>query len=152
QHLNLGGQPGDLLHLGGFHDIVSGHDLKRELGFGLSIGFRSSASRHRSIEYDVSYCHTPAGTPMVKSLTYVAGDRTFLVERGQKGGYLLTTKDAGAPLQQPKEFPSKRVHEPERSIAFSAAAVAALGLDGDKVQDLALRMVEALKGIVYLGP
>ena len=35
QHLNLGGQPGDVLHLGGFRDVISGHDLKRELAFGL---------------------------------------------------------------------------------------------------------------------
>src|SRR5712692_10275816 len=55
QHLNLGGQPGDLLNLGGLKDIVSEHDLKRELAFGLRFtGFRSS--RQRLIEYVVSYC------------------------------------------------------------------------------------------------
>ena len=50
-----------------------------------------------------------------------------------------------------KQLVSKK-YEPERSVAFSAAAVAALGLEGGKVQDLALQMVEALKKIVYLGP
>src|ERR1700687_1112806 len=43
QHLNLGGQPGEVLHLGGVKDIVAEHDLKRELAFGLRFtGFRSS--------------------------------------------------------------------------------------------------------------
>src|SRR6266700_2180437 len=44
QHLNLGGQSGDVLNLGGLRDIISGHDLKRELAFGLSFtGFRTSS-------------------------------------------------------------------------------------------------------------
>lgn len=30
QSLNLGGQPGDLLHLGGYRDVVSGHDPNQE--------------------------------------------------------------------------------------------------------------------------
>jgi predicted ATPase len=46
QHLNLGGQPGDVLNLGGFRDIISGHDLKRELALGLGFtGFRTSKQR-----------------------------------------------------------------------------------------------------------
>jgi len=36
QHLNLGGQPSDVLQLGGFGDIISGHDPTRELAFGLN--------------------------------------------------------------------------------------------------------------------
>src|SRR5271168_328597 len=68
QHLNLGGQPGDVLHLGGLKDIVSGHDLKRELAFGLR--FTGSRTSKRYIEYDVSYCQATGGVPVVKSLTY----------------------------------------------------------------------------------
>ena len=56
------------------------------------------------------------------------------------------------PIEQAKPLPSKRSYEPERSITFSAPAIAALGLEGAKVQDLALQMVESLKEIVYLGP
>jgi predicted ATPase len=90
---------------------------------------------------------------VVKSLMYASGERTFKAERGPKGGYLLTTADsmAGGPIGEAKRL-VKKSYEPERSVAFSAAAVAALGLEGGKVQDLALQMVEALKEIVYLGP
>src|SRR5260370_3744321 len=87
QHLNLGGQPGDVLHLGGLREIISGHDLKRELAFGLSFtGFRTS--KQPLIEYDVSFCQARGGIPVVKSLMYASGGRTFKPERGPKGGYL----------------------------------------------------------------
>ena len=144
QHLNLGGQPGDVLHLGGFRDIISGHDLKQELAFGLSFTDSRSSKLQRPVEYDVSYCSTHGGIPMVKSLRYALGTQTFEAERGPRGGYLVTTEG--------RSLDRSRKYEPERSVAFSAAAVAALGLEGGKVQDLALQMVEALKEIVYLGP
>ena len=156
QHLNLGGQPGDVLHLGGLKDIVSGHDLKRELAFGVDFMAFSTKRSQRPLEfaYDVSFCRARVGVPVVKSLTYAAGNRTFKAERQQKGAYLLTTADsldsgsiagAGPPS-------AKKIYEPERSVAFSAAAAADLGLDGAKVQDIALQMVQSLKEIVYLGP
>ncbi len=153
QHLSFGGQPGDVLNLGGFRDIISGHDLKRELAFGLSFtGFLTS--KQPLIEYDVSFCHVWGGIPVVKSLRYASGGQTFQVERGQKGGYLLTTAASSGPNEQTRPLPAKpkKSYEPERSVTFSAAAVAALGLEGNKVQDLALQMVEAMKEIVYLGP
>ena len=154
QHLNLGGQPGDVLHLGGFRDIISGHDRKRELAFGLRFtGSRTTNQKQqRAIDYDVSFCQTGGGIPVVKSLTYASGKRVFKAERGPKGGYSLTTADSPGPTEQAHPLPAKKKFEPERSVAFSAEAVAALKLDGAEVQDLALKMFEALKGIVYLGP
>jgi hypothetical protein len=154
QHLNLGGQAGDVLQLGGLRDIVSGHDLKRELAFGLGFtGSRQTKKEPRQIEYDVSFCQAHGGIPVVKSLRYTLGERTFKAERGQKGGYRLTTLDSipDGHNGDAKSINSKR-YEPERSVAFSAAAVADLGLEGGKVQDLALQMVQALKEIAYLGP
>ncbi len=154
QHLNLGGQPGDVLHLGGFKDIVSGHDAKRVLAFGLRFtGSRPTKKGPIEIEYDVSYCQAPGGVPVVKSLMYASGDWTFKAERGPRGGYRLTTADPGPGGKVGEAgLLTARKYEPERSVAFSAQAVAALGLDGGHVQDLALQMVEALKQIVYLGP
>ncbi|HXD86855.1 MAG TPA: DUF3696 domain-containing protein [Urbifossiella sp.] len=146
QNLNLGGQPGDVLHLGSFKDIVSGHDLKRELAFGLTFTNRGR-SKPRVIEYDVAYAHS--GIPVVKSLSYLSEDRLFRTERQPRGAYQLTAANT---FVEKNAFDSKRQYEPERSVAFSAAAVAAFGLEGGTVQDLALDMVEALKGIVYLGP
>jgi predicted ATPase len=176
QHLNLGGQPGDVLNLGGFKDIISGHDHKRELGFGLQfMGLRTTKKGLNEFGYDVSFRQSSEGIPVVKSLIYTSEERTFTAERGQAGAYLLSTANSSATIEKPTALSSKqesqsgssgaspnpierpaplssRQYEPERSIAFSAAAVAALGLDGARVQDLALRMVDALKGIVYLGP
>ena len=153
QHLNLGGQPGDVLHLGGFEDIISGHDVKRELAFGVSFTDSRPAKQQRPVEYDVSYCCRTGGIPVVKSLRYGLGAQSFRADRGPKGGYLVAAEDGTAkgPRGEARQFNSKK-YEPERSVAFSAEAVAALGLAGGKVQDLALQMVEALKEIVYLGP
>ena len=154
QHLNLGGQPGDVLYLGGLKDIISGHDLKRELAFGLRFpGPKKGSQRPIEIEYDVSFCPTTGGVPVVKTLTYTSGARTFKAERQKKGAYLLTTLDSsdGEPSGEKRLLVSKK-YEPERSVAFSAEAVAALGLEGVKVQDLALQLLQALKEIVYLGP
>ena len=149
QHLNLGGQPGDLLHLGSFKDIISGHDTKRELAFGLQFsGMRPH--KNKPIEYDVSYCQA-GGNPTVRSLAYSSGGLTFHLERQPKGAYQLDKSDPSG-MQKSAQVLRSKQYEPERSVAFPAAAVAALGLDGGKVQDLALDLVEALKGIVYLGP
>ena len=57
----------------------------------------------------------------------------------------------GGPIGEARRLRRQEVR-PERSVTFSAAAVAALGLEGGKVQEIALQMVEALKGIVYPGP
>ena len=93
QHLNLGGQPGDLLHLGGFKDIISGHDVNRESAFGLCYKGLLAKKNLRSLEfeYDVSVLPSARGVPVVKSVTYTAGGRTFKAERQQKGAYRLTT-------------------------------------------------------------
>jgi predicted ATPase len=152
QHLNLGGQPGDVLHLGGLRDIISGHDLKRELAFGLRFA-PLRPGKQRYTDYSVSYCQAHGGLPVVKTLTYTSGERLYTVERRPKGAYLLTTAEATAakPTGEAKQLVAKN-YEPERSVAFSAPAVAALGVEGGKVQDLALQMVEELKEIIYLGP
>jgi predicted ATPase len=153
QHLNLGGQPGDLLHLGGFKDIISGHDLKRELAFGLRFTSHRASKQQRFTDYDVVYCHAHRGIPVVKELMYTSGDHTFKAERGHKGGYLLTKVNSVSEMTtgEQRRLSSKK-YEPERSVAFSADAVAALGLEGGKVQDLALQMLKELNEIIYLGP
>lgn len=182
QHLNLGqNNPGDVLDLGSPRDIISDHSVKRELAFGLRFAdSRHQLSKRPSIEYAVSYFEpTDGGDPVVKSLTYFDGSWTFKAERQTMGGYLLTkttepiwvnpdglrvagqgepggrwaTPQENAEWTLPHEtIPASRSYEPERSVAFSAEAVAALGREGAKVQDIALQMGQALKEIVYLGP
>jgi len=157
QHLNLGGQPGDVLHFGAYKEIVSGHDLKRELAFGLRFtGLRGTKKGPTEYEYDVSYCQALGGLPVVNKLMYTSGDKTFRTYRQKRGSYRLTnpnSRDSDITGGMAGfDFGAKRTYEPERSVAFSAAAVAALGLEGPKVQDLTLQMVDALKGIIYLGP
>ena len=156
QHLNLGGQSGDVLYLGGLKDIVSGHDLERELAFGVRFASipKQASRRTMEIDYDVSFCRASGGVPVVKSLTYAAGGRTFKAERQMRGGYLLDATESkdSERIAEAEPLPARRTYEPERSVSFSAEAVASLGLDGVKVQDLALQLVQGLREIVYLGP
>ncbi len=221
QHLNLGGQSGDLLHLGGFKDIISAHDIHGELAFGLhytNTAPTKTSRRRIDFRYDVSFCHARGGVPVVKSLSYAAARGIFKAERQPRGAYLLTIStapgtgsvetgviqslkngfgfiapdrpgpnifffhlevmevdfldlkvgdrveysigmnDRGPCAKQVRRvartgpLSAKKTYEPERAIAFSAAAVADLGLEGAKIQDLTLQMIQALKGIVYLGP
>ena len=118
--------------LGGFRDIISGRDLKRELAFGLCFTGNPTNKRQRVIDYDVSFCQTSEGIPVAKSLIYASGERIFKAERGTRGGYLLTTADSSG-SSEPAHLLASRRYEPERSVAFSAAAVAALKLDGAEV-------------------
>lgn len=148
QSLNLGGQPGDLLHLGGYRDVVSGHDPKRELAFGLTL-HHSRGNKPRKTDFDVSYCQAHGGIPTVKRLQYSTGGKSYVAERQRRGGYLIHSETGS---EWTSTLPARRPYEPERSVAFSAAAVAALGLDGGEVQDLSLELVQSLKEIVYLGP
>jgi len=123
QHLNLGGQAGNVLHLGSFKDIISGHDSRRDLEFGLEFTVSRGSKRH--VKYDVAFCVTPGGVPVTKRLQYGSGARVFFAERGMKGGYHLETWDHEG-TEDEKSLPGKRVFEPERSVTFSAAAVASL--------------------------
>jgi len=149
QSLNLGGQPGDLLHLGGYRDVVSGHDAKKELAFGLTL-HHSRNGKPRTTEFDVAYCSAHGGIPTVKRLQYSTGEKNFVAERQVRGAYLIRSEATGG--ETGSSIPARKPYEPERSVSFSAAAIAALGLDGGEVQDLSLDLVKSLQDIVYLGP
>jgi predicted ATPase len=157
QHLNLGGQSSDLLDLGGFKDIISAHDIHAELAFGMhyTSAPTKKSSRRIDFRYDVSFSHAHGGVPVVKSLRYASADQgIFKAERQRNGAYRLTLGEApdAESTESAGPLPAKKTYEPERAIAFSAAAVADLGREGSKIQDLTLQMIQALKGIVYLGP
>ena len=140
--LNLGGQENDLLDLGSFKDIVHNHDSKQEVAFGFTTSDRMG--------YRASF-RAVGGVPTPMSLLLVNGEQQFSAQRQSKGGYLLT-----APSYDPSHLTgrsaAKRPFAPERSIVFPAEAVAELGQDGGRVQDLSLGLKLQMQHVAYLGP
>lgn len=140
--LNLGGQEGDILDLGTFLDVVHRHDKHKELG----IAFKTEDGEGHEVRFALA-----GGIPATQLLKIEKGNRVYSAERQSKGGYLLAAPDY-EPRQIGNRLDSKRAFAPERSIAFSAAAIAELGPVGSEVQDLSLALTKRVHQIAYLGP
>ena len=88
---------------------------------------------------------------MVQRLELREGEQTYAVERQSKGGYLLS-----APNYEPRMMgnrpDARRTFQPERSLMFSTEALAELGEAAGRIQDLGLRLTQAVGNIAYLGP
>lgn len=152
--LSFGGQPGSGLDLGTLRDIVHGHDLATVLAFRLKFGpveLRAGDETRTldSVDYEVDYVATEDGSAHVGRMTYFADLAAYGASRQPDGSYHLS-----APHQPPlaSERRAGRTFEPERSVGFSADAVAALGADGPTAQDVALALTRELQRMSYLGP
>jgi predicted ATPase len=144
--LNLGGQQGDLVDLGTAETVLHrGPGTDRELGLGISLRVGESTLGHRAT-YVVS-----GSTPVITNLTLTRDTHTFTASRRPKGGYLLGAAGYTARLAG-QRLDARRTFQPERSLAFSAEAVAELGSAGPEVQDLALTIRQEISKIAYLGP
>lgn len=145
--LNLGGQLGDRLSLGGYSDVVHGHEVKHDLGIGLTW----DPGEGPSIEYTAEFIHR-SDQAETKRLALRTGQEEYAVERTSKGGYRLI-----APGYQQAKAYGNREFRPERSVAFSADAIGELAKmpdssHGASVQDLSLRFRRATTQVAYLGP
>lgn len=152
--LNLGGQPTDLVDLGNFESVIHNHDEKQELGLGVSLKIPTSRDGPQSIHYAATFS-SQHSAPCIQRLEIRADDvadgRVFAAERQGKGGYLLQAPGY-TPKKIGKRLDAKRTFQPERSLAFSADAIAEVGPAGAEIQDLALSLRQALGRVVYLGP
>lgn len=152
--LSFGGQPGDGLNLGTLQDIVSGHDLATPLAFRLTfgpvaVGAGDDARTLETVDYEVDYVATADGSAHVRRMTYYTDLGAYGATRQSDGNYQLSAPH-DAPLASGRR--AGRTFEPERSVAFSADAVAALGVDGPSAQDVALALTRELQQMSYLGP
>lgn len=148
--LNMGGQTTDLVDLGSYESLVHNHDLNRELGIGLTLCETNVKQPPAAIEYCATYQHV-LSAPVLARMELNCGGRLVAATRQTKGGYLLE-----APGYSPKQFgnraDARRTFHPERSVAFSPEAVTEIGQLGPEVQDLSLRIRQAIGGTAYLGP
>lgn len=149
-HLNLGGQPTDLVDLGSYESLVHQHDTKREVGFGLTVHAPSPDGTPTTIEYEATFTALH-GAPVIKHLRIASNGQTFSATRQLRGGYRIAAP--GYPSGRGSgRGDAKRSFQPERSLAFSQDAIAELGPAGGTIQDLSLLLRQALGSVVYLGP
>jgi hypothetical protein len=89
---------------------------------------------------------SPAKAAVVQSLQLAGGGQTYRLVRRERGAYSVLVGDEAQPRIKGQDC------APERSIALSAEAIAALGTDGPRAQDISLAIRRELEQIAYLGP
>nr|WP_244638362.1 DUF3696 domain-containing protein [Agrobacterium fabrum] len=146
-HLNLGGDDfNDLFNFGGFDDVLfQGASKSRQ--FSIAFDFaRPGQERVPAGSLECSYGKTSSGSVAIQTLSLSANSRRFRATRREKGAFSILVDNETQPRAKGRNV------SPERSIAFSAEAIAALDLDGQLVEDLSLAIRRELEDITYLGP
>jgi predicted ATPase len=139
--INTGGQVTDLVDVGTAESVLFDHATDNVLGF----GFGSNDGEYEAVFQRIGSTLTLTG------LKLMCKGSTFGVKRQSRGGYRLAAPGYTPQRNEGRED-AKRAYRPERAIAFSAEAVAAIGAAGAEVQDLSLRLRQAIASIAYLGP
>jgi predicted ATPase len=166
QALNLGGQPRDILDLGTMYDVFSGNNPNLLLTFELDVrptvvteddvkraddwaDRLGELAKQVLIKFHIDYRASPAGSLFVHKMSYTCGMLKVEAVRQKDRAYALS---ANGYLSDNASSATSPSFKPERSVAFSAEAVAALGNEGPRVQDLTLILTQELQSIAYLGP
>lgn len=146
-HLNLGGdEVNDLFHFGGFEDVLhQGAEGQRQFSIGFDFK-REGGDRIHSGKFDCDYGQTSSGSVAIQTLDLRTGGRRFRAIRRDKGAFSIVVDEESQPRFKGRNY------APERSIAFSADAIADLNQDGPIVEDLSLAIRRELESISYLGP
>ncbi|MGI0524774.1 DUF3696 domain-containing protein [Rhizobium giardinii] len=146
-HLNLGGDEiNDLFNFGGFEDVFnqSGEGSRQ---FSIAFDFeRPSVDRVKQGTFDCTYGQTSSGSVTIQELILQTDNRRFRAVRRDKGAFSILVDDETQPRGKGRHY------TPERSIAFSADAIALLDKEGQLVEDLSLAVRRELEDIAYLGP
>jgi predicted ATPase len=146
-HLNFGGdEVNDLFNFGAFDDVINQQaSVPRQ--FSIEFNFDNKGDgRISEGTFSCTYGQTSSGSVTIQSLFLTTGGRQFRAVRREKGAFSIIVDDETTPRVKGRNY------VPERSIAFSADAIAALDKDGQLVEDLSLAIRRELEKIIYLGP
>ena len=146
-HLNLSGdEVNDFFNFGRFNDVLyQGVEGLRQ--FIIAFEFHKNNGMGVDINsFDCTYVQDSSGRAIVKDLWLCTGRRCFRAIRREKGAYSIMVDKETQPRCKGRNY------APERSIAFSADAIAALEHDGPLLEDLSLAIRRELESISYLGP
>ncbi|MDR2213465.1 MAG: DUF3696 domain-containing protein, partial [Pseudomonadales bacterium] len=107
---------------------------------------RGGDARVNSGQFACVYGKTSTGSVAIEEMILRTGARQFKAVRREKGVYgIYVDGETSTKLKG-------RHYAPERSIALSADALAALGKHGALAADLSLSLRREFEGISYLGP
>ncbi|KWU49772.1 AAA family ATPase [Pseudomonas palleroniana] len=146
-HLNLGGdEVNDLFSFGDFDSVLKhGADSPRQFSIGFDFN-RFDDSRVKAGSLETSYGKTSSGSVAVQQMKLNTDAREFRAVRRDRGAFSIFVDNEVQPRFKGRNY------APERSISFSADAIAGLDQDGALVEDLSLSIRRELEGISYLGP
>lgn len=145
QDLNLGNPDvGDTVTMGEFKDLLCHFGSNSKVG----IEFRWSATGKKddSSIFSAKYGRGPKGSAELHSLRIGKEDKSFHVQRQRSGIYRLYLGSERKKHGQGAEF------RPQKSFAFSPAALAKLGDSATLIKDIGPQLLEELSRIIYLGP
>lgn len=146
-HLNLGGdETNDYFGFGSFEDVLSAGANPRqfEIGFEyhrLHAGSLQGAKQSRAPEggFLATYGMNSAKAAVVQSLRLTSEGQTYRVLRRERGAYSVLMGDETQPRAK------GRACTPERSIALSVDAIAALDSNGSLAEDISLSIRRELE-------
>lgn len=146
-HLNLGGDEiNDLFNFGSFEDVLN-QAAEAPRQFSVAFDFdRPGDARVGGGSFECSYGKTSSGSVVVQNMVLRTGEKGFRVVRRDKGAFSVFIDAETQPRMKGRNY------APERSIALSADAIAALDKEGQLAEDLSLAIRRELEGINYLGP
>lgn len=146
-HLNFGGdEVNDLFNFGAFDDVINQQaSIPRQFAIEFDFDNKGDGRISRG-SFNCSYGQTSSGSVAIQSLSLRTDERLFRAIRREKGAFSIVVDEEATPRLKGRNY------APERSIAFSADAIASLDKDGQLVEDLSLAIRRELEKIIYLGP
>lgn len=149
--LNLGNPDAlDSVTLGLFKDVLCRHGSASETTpanqVGIEFRWSESGTPADSAIFSARYRKGAGGSAELEYLRLGKDRQGFSVQRRKPGIYRLQLGSERNAVGQRAEY------RPQRSFAFSAAAIAALGERGRAIQEIGPILLAELGKIIYLGP
>jgi len=149
--LNLGNpDAGDSVTLGQFKDLLCRHGAASESISANQVGIEFRWSKRGQAEnstlFSARYNKGQAGSAELAFLRLGKDGQGFSVQRRKPGIYRLNLATQAKSLGQSSDF------RPQRSFAFSAAALDKLGVQAELINPIGSALLDELGRIIYLGP
>lgn len=149
--LNLGNpDAGDSVTLGQFKDLLCRHGAATASNPGNQVGiefrWKDAEDSAASTLFSARYRKGSSGSAELAYLRLGQDGQGFTVERRRPGIYRLQLGHEHKPVGQSADY------RPQRSFAFSPAAIADLGERGEAIRDIGPALLDELGKIIYLGP
>lgn len=143
--LNFGNpDAGDSVTLGRFTEVVTHRIYGNKIG--IEFRWSSTGTATDSVLFSALYSRGQAGSAVIDSLRLGRDGQGFTVKRFKENIYRLWIGTERRMRGQSADF------RPQRSFAFSPAAIDRLKGDGNRIEEIGPQLLDELSRIIYLGP